>query len=120
MAFKQGIATFLELSTKPEVQRILLIDGPALMGWVRWRKLEASYSMGIIKAAVEGGIEGGSIRKMPIEPLVHLIQALAQESAQFIAHSKNPKKARADAEDPLCTAIEFNLALYRLRDCGCG
>lgn len=97
-AFRNNLGSFLDAATKPEVQRILLIDGPAVLGWEKWRKLEAHYGMAMIKAAIEGAMEDGVIRKAPVEPLAHMIMAVIHESALFIAHSKSSKKVRADVE----------------------
>lgn len=43
---RQGLIGFLDASLTPEVQRILLIDGPAVLGWSRWRELESRYGLG--------------------------------------------------------------------------
>ncbi|MET0377947.1 MAG: TetR/AcrR family transcriptional regulator [Spongiibacteraceae bacterium] len=100
-AFRNSLGAFLEAATQPDVQRILLIDGPAVLGWEQWRKLEADHGMASIKAAVEAAFADGLIRPAPVEALAHLIMALIHESALMVAHSKKPKKTRADAEQAL-------------------
>ena len=40
-----GCATFLKASTEPQVQQIMLIDAPAVLGWGVWRELDAATSM---------------------------------------------------------------------------
>jgi AcrR family transcriptional regulator len=100
-AFRHSLGAFLEAATRPEVQRILLLDGPAVLGWAKWRQLEAHYGMATIKAAIVAAIEAGLIRATPVDALAHLIMAVIHESALLVAHSSKPKKARAEAEEAL-------------------
>jgi AcrR family transcriptional regulator len=104
-AFRNGLVAFLDAAAKPEVQRILLLDGPVVLGWANWRKLEAHYGLGSIKTAVAAAIEAGLIRPTPIDPLAHLILAAIDEAALLIAHAKKPAKARAEAEQALDTLL---------------
>jgi AcrR family transcriptional regulator len=104
-AFRNSLVAFLEAATMPEVQRILLLDGPAVLGWVGWRKLEAEYGLGSIKTAIAGAIEAGLIRPTPIDPLAHLILAMIDEAALLVAHSKKPNKTRIEAMQALDTLL---------------
>lgn len=104
-AFRHSLASFLEAATKPEVQRIYILDGPVVLGWANWRKLEEQYGLGTIKTAVASAIEAGLIRPTPIEPLAHLILAIINEAALMVAHSKKPAKARVEAEQALDTLL---------------
>ena len=38
-ALRAGIGVFLDACRTPEVQRIVLTDGPAVLGWERWREV---------------------------------------------------------------------------------
>jgi AcrR family transcriptional regulator len=35
-----GFAAFLDQCTNPEVQRIVMLDGPTVLGWDRWHELD--------------------------------------------------------------------------------
>ena len=39
-----GCRAFLVASTTPEVQQIMLVDGPAVLGWTQWRALDEAAS----------------------------------------------------------------------------
>jgi len=43
---EQALAGFLDASLQSEVRRVLLIDGPAVLGWDVWREIEARYGLG--------------------------------------------------------------------------
>ena len=52
---------FLDACRAPEVQRIVLIDGPAVLGWERWRDVAERHGLGLIEAAIGAAIEAGEI-----------------------------------------------------------
>ncbi len=58
---RNGLLGFLDASVTPEVQRILLIDGPAVLGWQEWRAVEARYGLGGIQAMLELAVADGSL-----------------------------------------------------------
>src|SRR5919201_3360814 len=64
-AMRARVATFLDACTEPEVQRIVLLDAPAVLGWDRWREIAASYGLGLIEASLSAAIEAGEIAPLP-------------------------------------------------------
>jgi len=92
---RQGLIGFLDASLTPHVQRILLIDGPAVLGWVKWRELESRYGLGAIRAMLERAIEEGDLTvNQPTDALAHLLLAAADEAALFIANAPDQLVAR--------------------------
>jgi AcrR family transcriptional regulator len=43
-----GIAEFLRASRRVEILRIALLDAPSVLGWARWRELDARYGLGLL------------------------------------------------------------------------
>jgi AcrR family transcriptional regulator len=89
-----GLLGFLDASLTPEVQRVLLIDGPAVLGWQEWRELEASYGLGSIRALLAAAIDEGTLRVQPIDALAHILLASVDEAALYIANAVDPVAAR--------------------------
>ena len=87
---RNGLLGFLDASLTPEVQRILLIDGPAVLGWQEWRAIEARYGLGGIQAMLELAVADGSLATQPLEVLAHLLLATADEAALYIANAEDP------------------------------
>jgi AcrR family transcriptional regulator len=94
--FREGIQFYLSAVARPDVQRITLIDGPAVLGWPRWRQLEEGYGLGTITAALKAAMSGQLIKPRPIEPLAHLLFGSIMEAALLVAHSDNPKRRSAE------------------------
>jgi AcrR family transcriptional regulator len=90
----QALAAFLDASLEPEVRRILLIDGPAVLGWEKWREVDARYGLGALKLMLDEGNAEGSIAVADTDAMSHLLLSVINEAALFIAHAKQPRKAR--------------------------
>jgi AcrR family transcriptional regulator len=104
---RQGLIGFLDASLTPTVQRILLIDGPAVLGWTRWRELESVYGLGAIRAMLEKAIEEGDLAPgQPVDVLAHVLIAAADEAALFIANAPNQKSARDQGVQALNTLLD--------------
>ncbi|MET0337534.1 MAG: TetR/AcrR family transcriptional regulator [Caulobacter sp.] len=88
--FRSGLRFYLQAATRPDVQRITLIDGPAVLGWLRWRQLEEALSLGSLSAVLQAAMDKGLIRKRPVEPLAHLIHGSVMEAALMVANSEHP------------------------------
>jgi len=104
-AFNQlriGLISFLDASLTPEVQRILLTDGPAVLGWSRWRELEGVYGLGGIRAMLERAVEEGDIEAgQPVGVLAHVLLAAVEEAAMFIANASDQQAARDEGVQAL-------------------
>ncbi len=99
---KYGLLGFLDASLTKPVQRILLIDGPAVLGWRKWRELESHYGLGAIQAMLQRADEEGDLAEgQPLEVLAHVLLAAADEAALFIANASDPYEARDQAVQTL-------------------
>ena len=55
-ALERGVAIFLKACSEPDVQRILLVDAPAVLGWQAWRKMDAKYGLGLVRSALSAAM----------------------------------------------------------------
>ena len=101
----RGIHAFLNISTQPSIQRILLIDAPAVLGWHKWRKMDDRYGLGLLKRGLSSAMKTGLLRNQDVDVMAHLLQGALTEAAMVIARSKKPSKARKDAERALASII---------------
>ena len=52
-ALRSGTEMFLDACLEPEVQRIVLLDAPAVLGWERWREIAADHGLGLSRPRSE-------------------------------------------------------------------
>ena len=64
-AMRIGARLFLDLCSAPEVQQIVLIDAPAVLGWEQWRAVGVKYGLGVIEAMLAQAIADGVIPDQP-------------------------------------------------------
>jgi len=51
-ALARNILDYLEGAIHPNVRRILLIDGPMVLGWKRWREIDDKHFADVVRAGV--------------------------------------------------------------------
>ncbi|HEV8573630.1 MAG TPA: helix-turn-helix domain-containing protein [Dehalococcoidia bacterium] len=90
-----GNHAFLDACLDPAVQRIALLEAPAVLGWDARRDF-ARYGLGLIRNGLQQAIDEGVIEPQPIEPLAHLLRAVLSEGALLIARAEDHAAARAE------------------------
>ncbi|MEU0120709.1 TetR/AcrR family transcriptional regulator [Streptomyces albidoflavus] len=100
-----GCEAFLGASTDPAIQRIMLIDGPAVLGWAEWREMNEATSGRHLAEVLAVLIEEGAIPAQPVEPLTHLLSGAMNEAALWLAASSDPADL-ADATAALTRLLE--------------
>ena len=91
--FHAGCRAFLESSLDPGVQRIVSLDGPAVLGWETVREIEARHSMSMIENGLRHAIERGRIDPRPTGPLAHMLFGALCEGAMTVARSGGDQRA---------------------------
>ncbi|WP_261720525.1 TetR/AcrR family transcriptional regulator [Streptomyces sp. FZ201] len=86
-----GCREFLVAATAPEIQRIVLVDGPAVLGWSEWRAMDEAASARHLAEALISLVEAGIIAAQPVQPLVHLLSGAMNEAALWLASSSRPE-----------------------------
>jgi AcrR family transcriptional regulator len=94
---RAGLLAFLDASLTPEVQRILLLDGPVVLGWQTWRALEEKYGLGAIQALLAQAMDEGTVVRQPLGVLSHLLLATVDEAALYIVNASDTAQAKKEA-----------------------
>jgi AcrR family transcriptional regulator len=97
-AMRVGARLFLDLVSAPDVQQIVLIDAPAVLGWEQWRAVGIKYGLGIIEALLAQAIADGVIPDQPLRPTAHVMLAALDEAALYIARAADNRQAREQME----------------------
>ena len=99
--FRGGLRFYLSAASRPDVQRITLIDGPAVLGWLRWRQMEEALSLGALCEVLQAAMDQGLIRKRAVEPLAHLIHGSVMEAALMVANAEQPEARSREVGEAL-------------------
>jgi len=103
---RAGIGRFLDLTLEAGVQRITLIDGPAVLGWSRWQEIEAEHGLGLIRAGLDAAVEAGQLRRLPTADLANALLGALIETALAVARAEDRKAARRRGEQVLVALLD--------------
>jgi len=90
---------FLDACLDPVVQRIILIDAPAVLGIEGFRQADETYYLTGLTAAIEAAIAAGVIEAQPVRSLAHMIMGAMNEGARLIAHATDKERARREVSE---------------------
>jgi AcrR family transcriptional regulator len=101
-----GLAAFLDICTDGPFIQIALLDAPTVLGWAAWRDIAERYGLGLISAGLQGAMDAGRLRPLPLRPLTHILSGAIDEAAMYIANADDPVGARNEIEPVLMAIID--------------
>ncbi len=91
-AMAAGTQAYFAACGKGAMEQIILRDGPAVLGWERWRAIDSKHFGGKIPRGLSAAMDSGLIARQPIEPLARLLLGAVTEAAVACAGSADIKK----------------------------
>lgn len=108
-AMRVGARLFLDRCCAADVQQIVLIDAPAVLGWDRWRAVGLKYGLGVIEGMLAHAVAAGAVPDLPLRPTAHVIISALDEAALYVSRAGDPDKARQEM-DMVCERLINGLA----------
>jgi AcrR family transcriptional regulator len=93
---RDGIQAFLDACTGSDFQRIVLIDGPAVLGHDAWTALVEQHGLGLLRTWLQRAIDDHQIDPLPVEALARLLAALIGEASLYIGQAADSARARRE------------------------
>jgi AcrR family transcriptional regulator len=104
-ALHVGVDAWIAASAEPAVQRLVLIEAPAVLGWERWREIGHRYGVGLVEGAVEGAIAAGVIAQQPVGPIAHVLIGALEEAVLYAARADDQAQATEEVRAALHALI---------------
>ena len=95
---RHGSRAYLDVCLDPAVQRIVLVEGPSVLGWETWQEIENRYGYGLVVAGVETAMAAGLVDVQPVEPLAHVLFGALTEAGMVVARAEDPRTARTQMD----------------------
>ena len=89
-----GFEAFLDGVLQPDMQRILIVDGPAVLGLARYTELDEQYAHAVIVHSLTAAAEAGTISVEDPETATRLLLGALTRGAMLIANSPDPVETR--------------------------
>jgi len=90
------LRAFLRACLDDEVRRIVLLEGPVVLGWKEWREIDSGYSLGFVEGLVEAEMQAGLRPRQPVRPIALLIVGAVTEAGLAVASARDPEAAIAE------------------------
>ena len=74
-----GCRAFLAAAQDKEARQIFLVDAPAVLGWAKWRAIDARHGLGSLKAGLNACAEHGLLNAGDVPAVAHLISGALNE-----------------------------------------
>jgi len=101
-----GTRAFLDACLDPAVRRIYLIDAPSVLGWHRWREIDAPHGVRSLREGVAAVLAARPNQALGVEPITFLLSGAFNEAALWIAEAKDEKAARREMDRTLVQLME--------------
>jgi AcrR family transcriptional regulator len=106
-----GAGFWLDACSDPEIQRIVLVDAPAVLGWTRWTEIGNRYNIGLVRELLANAVETGRIPPQPVEATALTMLGAMREATLYVARADDHDRARQEAGavmDRLIHALNAN------------
>jgi AcrR family transcriptional regulator len=103
--FRAGFEKLVDFCASADVQRIIFVEAPQVMGPEGWRKIELKYAYGALHETLPKMIKAEILKPLPVELLARILLALLRETSAEVARTKGDAKARAQVSDLLAGVL---------------
>ena len=93
---RDGVSAFLDVCVGGDFQRIVLVDGPRVLGSDAWEELVDRYGRQLLEEWLDRCVESGDLESVPTRSLARLLIAMLTEASLAIAAASDPAATRAE------------------------
>lgn len=105
-ALRVSCLATIGLAGDPVIQRIVLIEAPAVLGWQRWRELDEQGSLRWIRESLGYAAEAGRIEQRHVDTFAHIVLATVYEVSLMIARAEDPAVALSAGESAVSAFLD--------------
>lgn len=92
-----GAGFWLDACADTEIQRIVLVDAPAVLGWTRWTEIGNRHNIGLVRELLTSAVDSGRIPPQPVEATALTLLGAMREATLYIARADDHNRARKEA-----------------------
>ena len=92
---RDGVSAFLDVCVGGDFQRIVLVDGPRVLGAEAWEDLVERYGRSLLEEWLRRCMSTGDLDQVPVRALARLLIAMLTEASLAIARADDPVAERA-------------------------
>lgn len=89
-ALKAGGEAFFEMMARPGRTRLLLLDGPAVLGHAAMEEIDRRHGGRTLREGLSAAMDAGAIRRLPVDALATTLAAAYDRAALAIEAGASP------------------------------
>ncbi|MDQ0062211.1 TetR family transcriptional regulator [Paenibacillus harenae] len=101
-----GCRAFVMAAIEDSSKRIMLIDGPAILGWNVWREMDETHSMSLLRGQLQLMQEQGYLKDASVDAMTHFLSGALNEASLWLAHAETRPNALEEAMRTLALFLE--------------
>lgn len=101
-----GCSAFLDVVADEELRQVVLIDGPAVLGYGHWRRIDAEFGLGSLKEGLRAWAEH---RDIDIDVVAHFLSGALNDLVLFVSESSDPIATHERVRRQLPTLVASTL-----------
>lgn len=105
LRIREALAVFLDAYDDAAVQRIVLVDGPAVLGWARWRSICIEQGAAALLDCLQLAQDHGLLVRPPSTAVVHLLLGALDEAVLYVASAPDRQAAVDDVLDSVLALV---------------
>jgi AcrR family transcriptional regulator len=99
--FMAGCRACLDFFLRPDYRRVVLVEGPAVLGRAEWHEMDTALGLQTMEVGVQFLMDEGVVAPGPVRPLAVLLFGALNEAGMTLARAPQPEAMR----DQLLVAI---------------
>jgi AcrR family transcriptional regulator len=104
-----GLRAFLDVLQQPDYRRVVVQEGPAVLGYEKYREQEERSTYGIVQDIVSSVLASYELEKSMVETFSRVFFGAMSAAGSAVSSAEDPRRAGAEVE----AAIAFILAGLR-------
>ena len=94
-----GCRAFIATVVEPQNKRIMLIDGPSVVGWESWREMDEQNSMSHLREQIAFMQNQGMMKTVPVDAMTHALSGALNECSLWVAQMPETDKGIEETMD---------------------
>jgi AcrR family transcriptional regulator len=103
---RAAFAALIDVGAAADVQRIIFVEAPQVLGPEAWGAIELRYALGALRTVLGALQSAAVIKPYPIDLIARTLLAVLREAAAEVARSKHDPKVRAQVAELVDGVLE--------------
>ncbi|MGE7824379.1 TetR/AcrR family transcriptional regulator [Paenibacillus sp. NPDC093718] len=101
-----GCRAFIATVVEPQNKRIMLIDGPSVVGWESWREMDEQNSMSHLREQLAFMQNQGMMKTVPVDAMTHALSGALNECSLWVAQMPETDKGIEKTMDVIAGMLQ--------------